>query len=654
MLKGPAQTLHPIPTPGRLEINPDNPFGRLEKTDPRRIDMHIGAINLKAGPIELRYVTIPYDAWLPGFSAVRNCQFDHVLPVKSPGVISEIYAPKRSVELVVAELWQGGRRIDHEERPIGIRNDLDRAPDFTCRADIPSLDDQAGPGKNWINVQFHNNPGADIYASIARNVDQAKKLTPNLGFGVDLSMAEPIPGVYNWDYLTAMFDLAVQKGCRLIPYMALKWPPNWAPLEFQVDESGCAHRVGTMWGTMVGKYLYPNGDAAPEIITEFLRQFARHYVNHPGLGGYYVENEHIDTQWMEWPVSRSYHEGYRRKFASYLAGRYKTVTRLNAAYGTHYASFDETQLPVPARQSRKIALVDFRLFQREVVDSFIRGQFDAIRKEDPQRPILVYVFGEESDGFLRHVAENGGMMANGGVHSDFNTEHEYERMNAIPGLRYRMEPHDVWNYDPIFNGFDEMIFGMLAMGGRGLGFHIFLPGYEDFSYDKAMQPGQKTGLDKLVKYAPMLRELRDTEKLHDAIGVMALRGAPILGEKFEWGIWSIHCALYALRHTSPYVAFPETRLSYLDNCKVIFLGGSVIDAAQAAYLKDFVARGGKIVMEDGAGRRSLEDPDSVVPHALFAVLGIDPGRKGAQASGRCPVARPLQCRAGPSSGHPRP
>ena len=58
---------------------------------------------------------------------------------------------------------------------------------------------------------------------------------------MDLSLAEPIPGVYNWDYLTAMFDLAAEKGCRLIPYMALKWPTHWAPLEFQVDQSGCAH-----------------------------------------------------------------------------------------------------------------------------------------------------------------------------------------------------------------------------------------------------------------------------------------------------------------------------------------------------------------------------------------------------------------------------
>ncbi|MGD0783911.1 MAG: hypothetical protein ABSA30_13755, partial [Candidatus Aminicenantales bacterium] len=234
VLKGPAQTLHPVPTQGLLEINPEKPFGRLEKTAPRRIAMHVGAIDPSAGPIELRYATIPYDAWLPGFSAVRNCRFDHVLPIAGPGVISQSYEPKRSVELVVAELWQDGRRIDHEERPIGIRNDLERAPDFTRRAEIPSLDDQAGAGKNWMNVQILTNAGADTYAALARNIDQAKKLSPNLGFGLDLSMAEPIPGVYNWDYLTPLFDLAAEKGCRLIPYMALKWPPNWAPVEFQV------------------------------------------------------------------------------------------------------------------------------------------------------------------------------------------------------------------------------------------------------------------------------------------------------------------------------------------------------------------------------------------------------------------------------------
>ena len=257
-----------------------------------------------------------------------------------------------------------------------------------------------------------------------------------------------------------------------------------------------------------------------------------------------------------------------------MAGRYENAAALDRAYGTHYRTFEEVELPDPASKPRRIALVDFRLFQRKVVEGFVLDdEFDAIRREDPSRPIIVYQVGEESDQLLRHIAQNGGMMANGGVHSNFNTDHEYERMNAIPSLRCRMEPHDMWNYDPMPNGFDEMIFGMLAMGGRGMNFHVFLLGGQAFSFDQAMQPGQKPGLDKLVKYGPMLRELRDANKLHDPIGIMGLRGAWTVGEPWEWTIWHIHCALYALRHYSPRVAAAETLPSYLDGSKVIFLGG---------------------------------------------------------------------------------
>ena len=56
------------------------------------------------------------------------------------------------------------------------------------------------------------------------------------------------------------------------------------------------------------------------------------------------------------------------------------------------------------------------------------------------------------------------MMANGGVHSNYETDVIYEAADAVPGLRFRMEPHAVWSYNPIPNGFDEMIFGMLATG----------------------------------------------------------------------------------------------------------------------------------------------------------------------------------------------
>nr|MDQ2731532.1 beta-galactosidase [Armatimonadota bacterium] len=456
ILKGSVQPLPPVTALPRLAINPDKPYGRLERTDPRRI---VFRTNLPADSpaTELRYTVIPYDPGIHGWDAVRTCTLDHTLAVTGPLTVP--YEQRHTVELVVAELWQGNHRIDHEERPIGVENAIARAPAFVPSPSITSLQDQAGPGKNWMNVQFHTNPGQSIPDALALNMDEAKKLTPNLGFYIDLKRIEPIPGVYDWDSLTPLFDQAAAKGCRIIPYMALKWPVDWAPVEFQLDSSGCAHRVGTMWGYMVGKYLYPNGIFGPEIIHNFLQQLARRYVNHPGLGGYYLENEHIDTQWMAMPVSRSYHEAYRQHFVEYLAGKYRTLHNLNLAWGTRYGSFDDAALPLPTATGRRAPLVDFRRYQRYVVEAFVlHDQFDPIRNEDPQRPIIIYQIGEESDDFLRHIVSGGGMMANGGIHSDFNFDHEYERMNAVPGLLFRMEPHDMFHYDPVPNGFDEMIF----------------------------------------------------------------------------------------------------------------------------------------------------------------------------------------------------
>jgi hypothetical protein len=334
----------------------------------------------------------------------------------------------------------------------------------------------------------------------------------------------------------------------------------------------------------------------------------------------------------------SYHEAFREGFAAFLKVRYGSLEKLSAAYGKPYTSWAQVRLPDAERPETVpglAALADFRLYQLHAAENFLlRDEFDAVRREDPRRPIIVYNIGNESDGFLRHVAENGGMMANGGIHSNFNMDFEYERANAVPGLRYRMEPHDMYDYDPIPHGFDEMIFGMLAMGGRGLQMHEFLPGWMTWKYAQALAPGQKTGLDKLVAARPMLAELRDAEKLHDPIGIMTLRSPQhFLGGPFEWTTWPLHCALYALRHYSPKTVPPEGRLGYLDGSKLIFVGGSVIATDEIAYLKRFLAAGGKVVMEASAGQTSLEHPDSATTHCLFTALGLDFFAAGEQLPG---------------------
>ncbi len=623
VIKGADKALKPVRFPDLLAVNPDKPHGRYGKADKREIAFQIGPVKALGGPVELRYSVVPYSTWVPRWNPVRNVALDHVVPVTGIGSLTASYEPKRTVELVVAELWQRKRRLDREERLIGVVNGLDQTPVFTNRAQVPSFKDVLGPDRIWMNSTFQTAPGEDVLGALARNIDEAKKLTPNLGFTLDMDRVEPMPGVYDWDYLTPFFDLAARKGCRLLQYMNLKWPVGWAPVEFQLDENGCAHRLGNMYGYMAGKYLYFNGAHSPEIRRDFVTQFARRYLNHPGLLGYYFENEHADTKWMAQPISLSYHEAYRKQFSDFVAARHGDIGKLNKAYGMNYNDFGQVQLPRTTQHARKVALADFLLFRRQATENAVlRDEVDAARTVDPQRPIVVYgLSSAESDGFLRQLVARNCMMANGGIHSDITAAYEYERYNSICGLRYRMEPHDVWNYDPIPCGFDEMIFGMLGMGGRGLGFHFFLPGRESFSFEKAMKPGQPTGYDKVVKYQSVMRELSAAEKQHDPIGILELHNQAVFGDPWGNGIWNQHCSLYVRQHYCTRIAAPEIDPAYLMESKIIFAGGEIVSTRQTDFLNAYLQKGGRLVMLETTGKYRLEDPDNAQA-ALAPALGI--------------------------------
>jgi hypothetical protein len=635
VLKGKAQTLKALPQSTLLDINTNKPFGRLEKNDPKQITFSFGleALNGTSGPLTVRYAVIPYEESPTRTDAKRPVELTQTRPLNGVGPITVPYEPKRDVELVVAELLQGDKVLDREERAIGVANILDKAPAFTIASKVPTLEDLAGKGKVWKTVTIVSNPGSDRMDDLQRNISEAKKLTPDLGIELNLVRFMPMPGVYDWDALQPYFDLAAKHQCRLILYMNQKWPAEWAPVEWASDGSGQVHRAGSLYAYMVGKAVYATGEHSPKIIREFNQQLARRFLNHPGFGGYYFENEHLDIQWERHPSTRSYHEHYRQGFAQFAKRRYGTIAKLNEAYGTSYTSFDQVRLPDAENQAefpKKVTFLDFRLFQREEVEKFVlNDQFNIARAEDPRRPIIVYGIGEESFGFLNHIAKGGGIIANGGVHSNIETDAGYETVNAVPGLQYRMEPHDVTNYDPVPYGFDEMIYGMLAVGGRGMHAHIFLHGWKTFNLEEAMKPGQRTGFDKLLNAEPMMRELRDTVKLHDPIGIMSLRSHG----GYEGGIWAFHGASYGLTHYNPKTVMPEGNLNYLDGSKLIAIARNTIDSEQLAYLTKFVRDGGHLVMEWNAARFALATPDAPGQNVLLQTLGVDFFKEGAKLPG---------------------
>ncbi|MFA6294436.1 MAG: hypothetical protein WC637_21780, partial [Victivallales bacterium] len=117
-------------SPGIIGINQDKPFGRLEKKDKLEIAFDITSRkgNELQYPLELKYAVIPYVTSPLRREAFRKVELDKSLVIEKAGMTLVPYEKKRDVELVVAELWKDGKKIDREERAIGVRNEIDETP----------------------------------------------------------------------------------------------------------------------------------------------------------------------------------------------------------------------------------------------------------------------------------------------------------------------------------------------------------------------------------------------------------------------------------------------------------------------------------------------------------------------------------------------
>ncbi|MFZ2654673.1 MAG: beta-galactosidase [Victivallales bacterium] len=639
--KGSTADLRKVDSPGILDINQDKPFGRLEKTDNLEIafDIKSREENELPFPLELKYAVIPYvvsPLWREPF---RKVELDRTLAVEKAGRIFVPYEKKRDVELVIAELWKDGKKIDREERAIGVSNGIDATPGMTAK--IPDMKGIGGADRIWMNSQMHALEefcGSQSLEYVEKNIDEIRRITPNIGFNPELTRYEPIPGVYDWDHLKSFLDVAAAHDCRFVLYLSQKWPFDWASDELYMDSNGRVHNTGIVWGYLVGGHNYATGLKSPGLIGEFNRQLARKFINHPGFGAFYFENEHMVSDGST-SLPSSNDAGNKLLFRKFLSGKYKDIASLNKIYGTAYDSFDVVQIPNDniVRFPRRIMRADLQQYKLAAAEDFVLGsQFNVVRKEDPVRPILVYHIGmthPASEAFYRSIAENGGMMTNGGVHSTFDHDTLRESYVSVPGLLERMEPHDMWNYEPMQNGFDEMIFGMLAMGGRGINFHIFLPTADrghPFSYDKYREPG-KNGYYKILEKWNALKELRETEKLHDPVGIMNLRHAyNYIGGAWSQGIRPLMSSLYVAGHYEVKINHPGGNLKYLDDSKVLFLTGELIDKGELDFIKASLKKGRRIVLESTSARQSFEAPDEDRKHYLLEMLGVDPLSDGAR------------------------
>jgi beta-galactosidase len=198
------------------------------------------------------------------------------------------------------------------------------------------------------------------------------------------SLIEPDPGRFDWAWLDRVIETLHSARLKIILCTPTATPPKWLidqdPSMLAIDANGNPKRFGSR-----RHYCFSseNFRAQSRRITSAI---VSRYGNHPAVVAWQTDNEYGCHSTVQ-SFSKSAHQHYR----NWLAKRYGTVDKLNAAWGTAfwsqtYRSFDEIDPPMQAVTEAHPALrLDWRRFGSDEVVEFNREQIDIIRAGSPGR-----------------------------------------------------------------------------------------------------------------------------------------------------------------------------------------------------------------------------------------------------------------------------
>lgn len=137
---------------------------------------------------------------------------------------------------------------------------------------------------------------------------------------------EPQEGVYTFDFFDRFMEVAEKKGMKVIFCTPTATPPLWLtekyPEVLNADLDGNTYYHGTRRHYNLTSLVYR------EFSRKITEKLAEHYVNHPRIIGWQLDNE-INCE-MDVYYSESDHTAFRR----YMKKKYETLERLNEAMGT--------------------------------------------------------------------------------------------------------------------------------------------------------------------------------------------------------------------------------------------------------------------------------------------------------------------------------
>lgn len=198
------------------------------------------------------------------------------------------------------------------------------------------------------------------------------------------SRLEPKEGQYSFEWLDRVIELFAQRKIQVFLCTPTCTPPLWLyekyPEVIQVDKNGQRIPIGIRGHRCLNQPLYR--EKCSRIITEMVTR----YKDNPWVIGYQIDNE-LEANHCCCTVCQE-------KFRNFIKKKYKTIERVNKAYGNsvwsgEYSDFSQITPPYGPFQTwlNPSYMLDFNRYASESTVDYVRFQWEIIRKTDPKAKI---------------------------------------------------------------------------------------------------------------------------------------------------------------------------------------------------------------------------------------------------------------------------
>ncbi|MBN1270476.1 MAG: beta-galactosidase [Kiritimatiellae bacterium] len=206
-----------------------------------------------------------------------------------------------------------------------------------------------GAGEPWvahgIAYQTWNRPLGvwQTYDQIDYDLDEMVKMGAN-SVRIDIvwqHAEEQGDDVFSWDNYDYFIQACEQRGLRIFALVGYQWPPSWFPDEWYtmhppaVDAEGMEHT--NRWQSDIINYEHPDAQAE---YAEWIDAVCSRYKDEKAIVAWIVGNEYgYLGLWSG--LQDGYDPETEQAFRNWCSNEYGTVSAVNAAWGTDYASFED-------------------------------------------------------------------------------------------------------------------------------------------------------------------------------------------------------------------------------------------------------------------------------------------------------------------------